>query len=81
MRRIDALNEFDPRAISGSRGERRITSQQRCPKRFGEGDVSGIVRCDIMTKFPDPDQEEIMRVSGQREIDEILERLEPSNGS
>ncbi len=73
-------HEFDPRVIRGSRGERRITSQQRCPKRFGEGDVNGVVRCDIMTQFPDPQQKEIMRVSGQWKIGKIFERLEPPSG-
>ena len=73
-------HEFDPRVIHGSRGERRITSQQRCPKRFGEGDVNGVVRCDIMTQFPDPQQKEIMRVSGQWKIGKIFERLEPPSG-
>lgn len=48
-RQADWSNEFDPRAIPWSRGERRITSQQWCPKRFGEGDVSSVVRGDIMT--------------------------------
>ena len=73
-------NEFDSRVIPGSRGERRIASQQRCPKRFGEGDVNGVVRCDILTQFPDPEQKEIMRVSGQRKIGKIFERLEPPSG-
>ncbi len=79
MRRTDGSNEFDPRAIFRSRCERRIASQQQCSKCFGESDVRGVVRGDIMTKFPDPEQKEIMRASGQRKIDKILERLEPPN--
>ena len=44
-----------------------VFRRERCVRR---------VRGDIMTKFPDPEQKEVMRVSGQRKIDKILERLE-----
>jgi hypothetical protein len=73
-------DELDSRAIPTSGGERRITGQQGCPKCFGERDVSDVISGDIVTKFPDPRQKKIMRVTGQRKIDKILKRLKPSSG-
>lgn len=46
---MDGSKEFDPDAITWSRSERRITGQQRCLQRFGEGDVRGVVGGDIVT--------------------------------
>lgn len=57
------------------RSERGVTGQQGRAKRFGEGDIGGIVRRDTAAKSPDPGQEQVMRVAGEREIHQILQSL------
>lgn len=66
--------------VSRSRGQRRITGHQRCSKRLGERNIGGIIHRDIVAQFPDPEQKEVMWVSGQWKIDKIFQRMKSTGG-
>ena len=80
MRRGRSSENFDPRMMAESRGERRVASEQWRAEGFRQSDVRRIVSGQIVAQFPNPGQEEVMRVAGQREIRKILQRLKRARG-
>jgi len=74
------VNELDPGVVAGGRREPRVAGQERRAKRFGEGDVGGVIRGDVLTQFPDPGEQQIMRIPGERNGGQIFQSLEPAPG-
>ena len=64
-------NHFDARAVPWRSAERRVASDNRCIQRFGQGDVHGVVRRDVLPQLPRASQEVDMGVTMEIEVGEI----------
>ncbi len=61
--------------MSGSPREGGVPCNERGIERFGKRDVSRIVRCQVVPERPDSKEEDVVRVTVQRQISEIFECL------
>ncbi len=51
-----------------------IACKQRSIERFGERNVNSVERSEVVPQFPNPRQQEIVRIPSQRKVCEIGER-------
>lgn len=65
-------DDFDGGMMSGSGGELGIARQQRCVKGFCQSNIGSVVSGHIVAELPDSGQKQIMWVTGQRKVGEIL---------
>ena len=68
-----ALNQCDLCVVSGRGGEAPVARQKLRIQRLGQRDIDRVVRRQIMPQIPDPRQQEVVRVTPQREVGEIVE--------
>jgi len=68
-------NDFDARVVSGNFRKRAVAGHEWSIERFGKREVSGVVGCQIAPKRPDPRQENVVRITVERQISEIFKRL------
>ena len=48
-----------------------IAGQQRGIECFGQGDINGVIRCQISPQFSHPRQQDIVRIAVQRKVRQI----------
>lgn len=73
-RRFGSLNHVDIRVMAA--GEPlAIAGHDRCIERLGKRDVGCVVRGQVPTKTPDPRQQRVVRMSDQRELAKIFDRV------
>src|SRR6266480_1643297 len=68
-------SHLDARLYAGDVREPCIRGEERCGKRLGEREVHGVVGGCVASKRPDPRQEDVVRISVQVEVTEVLERF------
>ncbi len=73
-------NQFDPGTMAGGRRKPVVTCQQNGVQRFGQGDINGVIRGDIVAQRPNARQQKIMRVALHAKIAEIVECRAPAFG-
>jgi len=66
-----SLNHFDVRPVTWRIGERHVTGDERRIERLCEGDVHGVVRCDVLAQLPRTSQEISVRVPVEIEVGEV----------
>ena len=57
-----------------------VASHQRRVERFGQGQINAVVRREIPAKLPDASEKHVVRVPGQREIEEIIKSALAASG-
>jgi hypothetical protein len=66
--------------MGSDRGQRGVPGDERSGEGLGQGNIGGIVRGHVPTQFPDPGQEQPVRITRERKIGEILEHLSTPTG-
>ncbi len=78
--RTGRSDEFDPCVVSGGRGQRGIAGKKGSSESFGEGEIGRVVGGDGVSEFPDPGQEEVVRIASEREVGEVFKSLQATSG-
>ena len=66
------LYQLDARAAAGC-GQGAVAGEQRSMERFGEGEVGGVMRGEIVTHLPDAREQNERGIASERKIEEIGE--------
>jgi hypothetical protein len=75
-----SIDGFDASAVSGRFGEWMIAGDDRRLNRFGEGDVHGVVRGNVVSQLPRTTQQIEMGVTMEIEVGEIRNRFVGTGG-
>src|SRR5260370_33080146 len=59
--------------MAGRNGETAVQVEQRHVQRFGEGDVDGVIGCEVVPQIPDSGQKETVGIAVQRKVGEKSE--------
>ena len=68
-----ASHQFDARMVAGRSGKASVAGEQRRVEYFGQGDVHCVIGSQIVPQFPDARQKEIVRISAQGKVGEVVE--------
>ena len=66
--------------MTWSRFQACIQCEERSGQNLRKGDIYGVIRRHVLSKFPYPRQKEIVRVTRNGEIGEIFQRLASAVG-
>jgi hypothetical protein len=66
---------LDPKMTSRGSRQPAVAGEQRGAERLREGDIDGVIGGEIAPQLPDTRQKKIMRISPNRKVREIGERL------